>query len=919
MGLILRKNLNRPLTHDELDSNLVYLDINEWKLQSYEKGVWVYIKGAGNITALYLCEATHNKNVYPNGAFTEVVNTVRIWRPFEGGGGGTGTTYFQNPLPTTAHLEGIPPGSTFPSQMTMQEMWDLLLYPYIPPPGPYFAVTPLQQIVEPASGSTGSFTVTFYNTWIVPKNWIITYVSDWFTVSPVSGANNGTFIATCDANSGYNAIYREGYITITNTETGESHTVTIGQNPEVLPEPYFTVTPPLSLAEPQNGSVAAPPFVVEFFGNWGSIPQTWNVSESTDWFTLSVMNGDGDGSINATCQANIGWQTAYRTGSVTITLVTTDPLITSTTKTVTVAQTPLPLDAPTFIVKPDLRTAAVSGDTVTFNITFYGDWAGLSQNWVVHNAFSTWAHILTFSGTGNGSFSVQCDSNIGYNNAYRFVDITAEALDLSSPNNLDTIRVDQAGQQLDAPYIEVLPTTHNFPATGDLTKVFNVYCRNNWLATSKDWVITPGVNSAWVTSISPLSGIGDGTFTVVVPVNTDYGAQPRAGDLVVTATQLSTGVNTAAVHFTQAASPSIEPYITVTASPPYLNDGHKASVSAEGGTATFIVTCDGDWMTTVKEWTANYDMTEPDNWFTSVAPMIYTGNTITPHLQIVCESNYSGSERTKTLTVSPTNLLPNKQVTVSVTQPPFNVPTPSFYLWVFNAETELEYALGDTVSSVVANWSILNPNSVVPNSVQITGLNIPTPITNLPVSSNIPTVNFTPSFTYTVPTIKTPWTISATCLNPSLTCTTSGIKILWEGLLYWGFSASASLTGAQILTLPASITTVGNPHLCYDNDIDGIDYAFSQPASQMYMYWAYPNLGDFKMIDEIYQLIGGNPSYLISMYQYYANTYTNSAGVGVSYDIVNVTFSNGATIPYRVFRSRTKQSAPISTKIIPMP
>jgi hypothetical protein len=87
MPLILRRNLDRPLTHDELDGNFIYLDITEWKCASYEKGNWVYIKGADNITALYLCETTHNQNIYPNCQFAEVINNIRIWRPFEGGGG----------------------------------------------------------------------------------------------------------------------------------------------------------------------------------------------------------------------------------------------------------------------------------------------------------------------------------------------------------------------------------------------------------------------------------------------------------------------------------------------------------------------------------------------------------------------------------------------------------------------------------------------------------------------------------------------------------------------------------------------------------------------------------------------------------------------------------------------------------------
>lgn len=44
------------------------------------------------------------------------------------------SAYFQNSNPTTAtNLAGIPAGTTFSVPKTMQEMWDMLLYPYISP------------------------------------------------------------------------------------------------------------------------------------------------------------------------------------------------------------------------------------------------------------------------------------------------------------------------------------------------------------------------------------------------------------------------------------------------------------------------------------------------------------------------------------------------------------------------------------------------------------------------------------------------------------------------------------------------------------------------------------------------------------------------------------------------------------------
>lgn len=49
-----------------------------------------------------------------------------------GGGGGGGASTYTNATPTPVTVGGIPAGSTF-SAATMQEMFDLLLYPYIAP------------------------------------------------------------------------------------------------------------------------------------------------------------------------------------------------------------------------------------------------------------------------------------------------------------------------------------------------------------------------------------------------------------------------------------------------------------------------------------------------------------------------------------------------------------------------------------------------------------------------------------------------------------------------------------------------------------------------------------------------------------------------------------------------------------------
>jgi len=85
---------------------------------------------------------------------------------------------FINPLPTTAaNLAGIPAGTTFPSAMTMQQMWDLLLYPYLHPSFSSFAITgiSLLECGDPIIGPAVKFTWSFLNpTNVKPMTFSIT-------------------------------------------------------------------------------------------------------------------------------------------------------------------------------------------------------------------------------------------------------------------------------------------------------------------------------------------------------------------------------------------------------------------------------------------------------------------------------------------------------------------------------------------------------------------------------------------------------------------------------------------------------------------------------------------------------------------------------------------------------------------------
>ncbi len=95
-NLVLRAALSRPLTHNELDANMQFLEIVEWSVKDFRAGQFAY-RTVSNVTSLYLCLETHTQFVYDitDGEFAEIITiegtATRLWRKISGSGGGGGT------------------------------------------------------------------------------------------------------------------------------------------------------------------------------------------------------------------------------------------------------------------------------------------------------------------------------------------------------------------------------------------------------------------------------------------------------------------------------------------------------------------------------------------------------------------------------------------------------------------------------------------------------------------------------------------------------------------------------------------------------------------------------------------------------------------------------------------------------------
>ena len=98
------------------------------------------------------------------------------------------SSYYTNPSLVPISVGGISAGSSFPGTFSMQQMWDLLLYPYIAPSGGFSSLAPRQY------GSGTSVTLS----WSVTKNTnpITSIIVDSIPQVPTGNSQTGTKAAT---------------------------------------------------------------------------------------------------------------------------------------------------------------------------------------------------------------------------------------------------------------------------------------------------------------------------------------------------------------------------------------------------------------------------------------------------------------------------------------------------------------------------------------------------------------------------------------------------------------------------------------------------------------------------------------------------------------------------------------------------
>jgi mannan endo-1,4-beta-mannosidase len=147
-----------------------------------------------------------------------------------------------------------------------------------------------------AAASSQSVSITSNVSWSVTDN------QTWITVTPTSGANNGTIAVAVTANTG--TAQRTGTVTVTGGGL-PARTITVTQAGQGTTATLNVSTTSVSLAAGASTSPA-----VNVTAN-----VSWTVTDDQTWITTSATSGTNNGSFTISAAANTG---AARTGTVTV-------------------------------------------------------------------------------------------------------------------------------------------------------------------------------------------------------------------------------------------------------------------------------------------------------------------------------------------------------------------------------------------------------------------------------------------------------------------------------------------------------------------------------------------------------------------------------------------------------------------------
>jgi len=308
------------------------------------------------------------------------------------------------------------------------------------------------------------------------SSWAITGAPSWLTLTPSSGANNGTIVMQYQQNTGP---ARSATLTVSGCNINQTITVT---------QAGFVST----LAVSTNGLNFN-----ESAGNSGFSITTncasWTITGAPAWVTLSATSGGNSATISISYTENTA--PVIRYGTLTITGC-------NLTQTIQLSQNAAPL-----VLNTTPSELNVGSDAGTFSF-------GLQSNcpaWSISGA-PAWLTVTPATGGLNGNIVLLCAQN-------------AEAiprsatLTINACGSIRTFVVTQSGAPIT---LTVTPLVLDFAAVGDTQQLqLNVNC--SWsIAYAPSWI-----------AVTPVAGTASDVLTVTAVPNTDF--DPRYDTLVLSA------------------------------------------------------------------------------------------------------------------------------------------------------------------------------------------------------------------------------------------------------------------------------------------------------------------------------------------------------------------------------------------------
>lgn len=384
--------------------------------------------------------------------------------------------------------------------------------------------------------------LTLYVTIPEGADWDIAASENWVSVSPVSGAGNGTLAVTIPSYSGSSD--RQATITATRDGYSEGAIFYIIQAAPAVAEDEIRLTradAPLYNNDTIESSAGTYPFDVKSNG-------AWTVVASSSWIHPQTQYGAWSGSGNATLWYSVDVNTgSNRTG----TIVGTCGNVTSTFYVYQAGGGVSPSLAASF------NKSYIDSTAQTLYLTIV-----CNTSWSIDQV-STGLTPASYSGTGNATIEVSVAANGG--SSQRTLSLRVKTSNLSTSPSV------KQNPQATTDYIRVTPFGTINMIAADTRQEFELDCSTSWQATT----------SASGVTITPSSGSGSGIVVVTFAAN--QSTDPVTIPLIFATTNGSN--KTASATIVQAGAASQQ----ISVSPTSL------SLPAGSSSGSVAVTATGAW------------------------------------------------------------------------------------------------------------------------------------------------------------------------------------------------------------------------------------------------------------------------------------------------------------------------------------